>query len=267
VSSEALAWAFKQPIKSSGVKFTLIALCECANYKTGRITPSIAHICEITSQNRKSVIAHIKQLEADGYITDTGERTGATKQVKVYSAAIGTVPETEPFQNRNSTKTGAKQSQKRDTEPSLEPSPSEANASSGKRARSDFPKIDCASAALWRDFLTNRKAKRTPNTPAAHAKVVRDLDRWALETGWPPGEVFRACVEAGWAGIYDPRTTENGRISGHQPAVRQAASLRGSRPNPAYDMWREAQADLAAEAARRDPQPDFGAWPALPSGE
>lgn len=88
MSSEALAWAFKQDVKPSGAKFTLVALCECANYKTGRITPSIAHLVEITGQNRKSIIAHLAQLEAQGFIRDTGERTGLTKQIKVYQAEV-----------------------------------------------------------------------------------------------------------------------------------------------------------------------------------
>lgn len=122
MSSEALAWAFKQSVKPSGAKFTLIALCECANYKTGRITPSIAHLVEITGLNRKSIIAHIQQLEAEGYIADTGERCGATRQIKVYSANLGTVPKVEQSQKRNSPKNDLKQSQKRDTEPSWEPS-------------------------------------------------------------------------------------------------------------------------------------------------
>lgn len=122
MSSEALAWAFRQNLKSSSVKFTLVALCECANYRTGRITPSIDHLVEITGQNRKTVIANIAELERLGLIRDTGERCGKTKQIKVYNAEIGTVPKAEPFQKRNSTKNGGKQSQKRDTEPSLEPS-------------------------------------------------------------------------------------------------------------------------------------------------
>ena len=122
MSSEALAWAFRQDIKPSGLKFTLVAMCECANYRTGRITPSIAYLSEITGQDRKTVIANTAELEKRGYITDTGERTGRTNQVKVYSAGIGTVPKTEPSQKRNSSVSGRKQSQKRDTEPSLEPS-------------------------------------------------------------------------------------------------------------------------------------------------
>lgn len=122
MSSEALAWAFRQDIKPSGLKFTLVAMCECANYRTGRIFASIAHLSEITGQDRKAIIANTAELEKRGFITDTGERTGRTNQVKVYSAGIGTVPETEPSQKRNSSVSSVKQYRKRDTEPSLEPS-------------------------------------------------------------------------------------------------------------------------------------------------
>lgn len=129
MSSEALAWAFKVNVKPSAVKFTLIALCECANYKTGKIFPSIEHLAEITGQDRKTIIANVAKLEAMGLIRDTGERGGRTKQIKVYEAAVGTVPKTEQLQKRNSSVSPPKQSQKRDTEPSREPSsPVSANA-------------------------------------------------------------------------------------------------------------------------------------------
>lgn len=122
MSSEALAWAFKQDIKPSGLKFTLVAMCECANYRTGRIFASIAHLSEITGQDRKAIIANMAELEALGLVEDTGERTGRTNQVKVYRPVIGTVPETEQYRKRNSTEKAPKQYRKRDTEPSLEPS-------------------------------------------------------------------------------------------------------------------------------------------------
>ncbi|GGJ39636.1 hypothetical protein CDQ92_13235 [Sphingopyxis bauzanensis] len=92
MSSEALAWAFKVNVKPSAVKFTLIALCECANYKTGKIFPSIEHLSEITGQDRKTIIANVAKLEAMGLIRDTGERGGRTKQIKVYEAAVGSGP-------------------------------------------------------------------------------------------------------------------------------------------------------------------------------
>ena len=122
MSSEALAWAFRVSVKPSALKFTLVALCECANFKTGHIYPSIAHLEEITGQDRKTVIANIAKLEQLGLIVDTGERAGRTGQIKVYRATSETVPKTEQFQKRNSTVSPPKQSQKRDTEPSMEPS-------------------------------------------------------------------------------------------------------------------------------------------------
>lgn len=122
MSSEALAWAFRQDIKPSGLKFTLVAMCECANYRTGLIFASIAHLTEITGQDRKAIIANTAELEKRGYITDTGERTGRTNQVKVYSAGIGTVPKTEQSPKRNRSVSSPKEYRKRDTEPSLEPS-------------------------------------------------------------------------------------------------------------------------------------------------
>lgn len=85
----------------------------------------------------------------------------------------------------------------------------EPDGSPPKRAE-PFPRPDWAEPPLWADFLKNRKAKRSPNTATAHAKMMTDMARWSAETGWPPGEVFRVCVAKGWAGIYDPRDKENG---------------------------------------------------------
>jgi len=120
MSSEALAWAVKASVKPSSVKFTLVALCECANYRTGKIFPSIEYICQITGQDRKTVISNIGKLASDGWITETGERVGKTGQIKVYVANIGTVPNVEQSQERNSSESPSKESQKRDTEPSME---------------------------------------------------------------------------------------------------------------------------------------------------
>lgn len=121
MSSEAVAWAFKVNLKPSALKFTLVAMCECANYKTGRIFSSLAHLQEITSQDRKTLIANIAKLEELGWIADTGERTGKTGQIKVYRPVCERSPELEQFQKRNSSEIPVKQSQKRDTEPVKEP--------------------------------------------------------------------------------------------------------------------------------------------------
>lgn len=105
----------------------------------------------------------------------------------------------------------------------------------------DFPMLDCATPDLWADFLRNRKAKRLPNTATAHRKLTADLAEVSARTGWPPGEVFAACVAKGWGAIYDPRNEDNGRKPRNYPAQREttgetafriAAELAGHGPGP-----------------------------------
>lgn len=142
MSSEALKWAFPLTVGSSSEKLTLLALCDFHHHKTGLIFASIAAICSVTEQNRKTVIANIGSLRKAGLIVDTLERRGRTRQVVVYRPAMETVPKAEPYQNRNDTENGpeesqkrdGQESQKRDTEPSeYEPSkePSKRESASG----------------------------------------------------------------------------------------------------------------------------------------
>lgn len=122
MSSEAVDWAFKQDIRQSALKFTLIALCHCANYRTGRIMPSIAYLCELTGQNRKTVIANIAKLEQMGLLEDTGAVCGKTNQIKVYRLPSVGAAKADPGYDGKSPENAVKQSRNRDTEPSLEPS-------------------------------------------------------------------------------------------------------------------------------------------------
>lgn len=257
MSSEALAWAFKQNVKPSGAKFTLIALCECANYKTGRITPSIAHLEEITGQNRKSIIAHIDQLVTQGFILDTGERCGRTMQIKVYEAAIGTVPKTEPSQKRNSTVSGVKQSQKRDTEPSLEPSCStEPNGSSEHkrvRAKPDaFPCPNGVDPIDWQSLVASRKSQRAPMNAGAYRQIIKKLDAWAGE-GWPPGPIVAHAVERGWRTVFETDEMK-GSVNGRGRIQRNgSAAAHDSRDGVARALDRRLGLDGPAGApGRRD---------------
>ena len=102
MSFDALAWAAKQRTGSSGTKLVLMGLAECAGRKDAHAFPCIAELVEFSSLNRKSVIANLDALERGNFITDTGERVGQTKQVKVYRLNLETVPKVEPSQKRNS---------------------------------------------------------------------------------------------------------------------------------------------------------------------
>lgn len=106
MSVEALSWALRQPVHHSSAKFVLVVLADCADKLYGTAWPSMSHLCEATSQDRKTVIANIARLKEAGYIEDTSERKGTTKQVVVYrlkSPESGTVKEA---QKRDSTENG-----------------------------------------------------------------------------------------------------------------------------------------------------------------
>lgn len=233
MSSEALAWAFKQDCKSASVKFTLVALCECANYKTGRIMPSVEHLTEITGQNRKTIIANVAELEASGFIRDTGERVGRTMQIKVYEATLGTVPKAEQSQKRNSTENGVKQSQKRDTEPSLEPSlstePKGSSESSARKRADTFPCPVGVDQIDWDALKANRKAKRAPLTEGAHRQITNKLERWERD-GWPPGPVVAHAAERGWTTVF-----ETDEMKGNSNEQRSAYGKHSASPRSAGD--------------------------------
>lgn len=105
----------------------------------------------------------------------------------------------------------------------------------------DFPMLDCTDAETWADFLRNRKAKRLPNTATARRKLESDLAEVSARTGWPPGEVFAACVAKGWGAIYDPRETTNDRPKQRPSTTRQ----------PLVDLARAVAADMEREASAR----------------
>ncbi len=106
MSIQAMTWAYAQKMKSS-VKFVLVTLCDYADAEY-RLWPSIADLVEKTCMDRKTVMSAIAELEENGYLVDTGERTGKTRQVKVYFVNVngtgnGTVKE---YRKRNSTENG-----------------------------------------------------------------------------------------------------------------------------------------------------------------
>lgn len=91
-----------------------------------------------------------------------------------------------------------------------------------------FPRPEGVDPSLWADFRANRKAKKLTNTASAYSKFQRDLAAECARTGWPPGEVLRACVERGWGGIYKITEQNNGqqRQSGNRGgSTRDAAQL------------------------------------------
>lgn len=205
MSIEAITWALRQPVPSSSAKFVLVVVANCASGATGLAYPSIAYLSEATGQDRKTIIANLRRLSEWGLISDTGERTGATKQVPVYrveckpdllseqsqkrnSSRNGTVPKTDG----NSTVFPLKQSQKRDTEPLITIRNQEQKiAPKGDNLLSD---VDPQVAA---DFKSLRSKLRAPITPTAVAGIQRE----AAKAGMSFEAALVMCCERGWRGF------------------------------------------------------------------
>jgi hypothetical protein len=117
MSFKALAWAVEQDVPNSADKLILLGLADRYNEEICAAYPSVEWLEHFGSLNRKTVILALQRLEGSGLISDTGRRTGRTKQIKLYALTLERVPKLEQYQKRNSTNLGAKQSQKRDTEP------------------------------------------------------------------------------------------------------------------------------------------------------
>lgn len=109
-------WAFAKKGMKSAEKFVLVAMARRAGNELAEYYQSTQALCSETSLDRKTVIKSLKSLCESGFISDTGKRTGDTKQVVVYqingifeminnsksddlnSTKNGTVPESEQFQ-------------------------------------------------------------------------------------------------------------------------------------------------------------------------
>ncbi len=78
-----MSWVFAQDIKPSSRKFILLALADCMNDEEGCAYPSVCTLELKTCLDRKTVIEGIQDLISQGYLIDTEQRVGRTKQVRV----------------------------------------------------------------------------------------------------------------------------------------------------------------------------------------
>lgn len=105
------------------------------------------------------------------------------------------------------------------------------------RVRADhFPRPEWADAAVWADFLQNRKAKRLKNTATAYRGFLADIARHSSDE-WPPGRLLEYATMKGWGAIYKPEERTSDRSIKHRvghdepqnPYVRSAIARQAER--------------------------------------
>ncbi|OWT68071.1 MULTISPECIES: helix-turn-helix domain-containing protein [unclassified Achromobacter] len=232
MSVEAISWALKQPIKPSSAKFVLVAIANCADGQDFIAWPSMAYLTEATDQDRKTVLANVARLKEMGFLEDTGERKGSTKQVIVYrlkEPEIGTVKED---QKRNSTENGTvpktdikspvfphKESQiSRERGPKtghgtvIEPSKNR-QGTVNRGPAVTLP--DWLPEQVWQDWVAHRKAVKAPLTDRAAELSISKLAKFR-EQGHDPVAVINQSVLSGkWTDLYAPKTDQAaGRVNG-----------------------------------------------------
>jgi hypothetical protein len=114
--------------------------------------------------------------------------------------------------------------------------------------------------ASWNAFA---KQRRKPIGEVAYARICKTLDE-SRESGWPPGELIDTATERGWETIFTPTEAPKAPRNG-QSNFQPSGGIRGSRPDPAFDMWRDACNDIAAEGFKPNPQDRGGDWLSLPA--
>lgn len=114
--------------------------------------------------------------------------------------------------------------------------------------------------ASWNAFA---KQRRKPIGEIAYGRICKTLDE-SRKAGWPPGELIDTATERGWETIFTPTEPPKAPRNG-QSNFQQSGGIRGARPDPAYDMWRDACNDIAAEGFEPNPQDRGGDWLSLPA--
>jgi hypothetical protein len=170
MSFHALAWAAKQKTGGLATKAVLLALANYAD-EHGCAYPSTAAIAAFGEMDHKTATAALDRLIAAGFIADSGDRAGHTKQIKVYRLALESLPETEAFQNRKPSSSEVKAPQKRGTDTVREPTSPKTTSS---------PKASAPTEAA--DRYHRLPADWTP-TKALSAKLQAKVSEW------PPGKV------------------------------------------------------------------------------
>jgi pyocin large subunit-like protein len=104
MSLSALTGALRAKIKRSSDKFILVCMANYAD-EDDECWLSQTRLQSDTSLDRKTIMCGIRRLVEAGYIRDTGERKGSTKQIIVWRLVLSsnpTVPKTAPLHEAES---------------------------------------------------------------------------------------------------------------------------------------------------------------------
>ena len=238
---------------SSGVppidRLVLVALADWANER-GECWPSMPRIAEKTGVDVRTARRVMKRLEDGGHIT-TDRRLGKGILYTVHPGQAVPRTQSTPTPDTVSSNTSRTTISRKKT------------SSSPYSAGSVYPMPDGVDPQVWADFLANRKRKRLANTASAHKTLMDDLARHATAT-WPAERLIAHAAGKGWASVRNPDGDTRDQFM--ERTSTSSGGLRGTRPDPALDLYLTGQAELDAGRAGEDQDAEWRAWPAVSAG-
>lgn len=237
MSLRAILWAFDQDIFPSSRKFVLVALANFAG-ETGKSFPTVETISHITSQQQDTIRKSLADLVEAEIIADTGKRTGATGQVKVYQLPVHEKASERPPKtgglktpengglnsDERLVKDPAKPPPKTIERPPLRPPKTggitrNGNGEREQRTKRDSFEIPIALAGdyfsmAWDSWQTYRRERKKPLCPSTARLQLVKLAGYGVA-----GAVasINQSIEAGWQGLFEPKSNQSTPKSKYLP--------------------------------------------------
>ncbi|HGN0014067.1 TPA: helix-turn-helix domain-containing protein [Proteus mirabilis] len=203
MSRIATDWAWSLDLKAPQ-KILILSLADRAD-EYHCCYPSIQRLVKDTGLDKKTIGKWINLMIEDGLISDTGERKGPTKRVRVLRLNI----EFECTQKRDDTKSGnvpkngslnvpKNGSQNQSLETNNEPKKKGFDAK--KESIPDW--LDREIWFNWIDYRNEiKKPFKTKKTFELQVKFLLEC----LEEGYSPEEIINQSIANGWQGLFKPK--------------------------------------------------------------
>lgn len=220
MSRAATDWAWSLELKASQ-KILALSLADRAD-EYHCCYPSILRLVKDTGLDKKTIGKWINQMIEDGLISDTGERKGPTKRVRVLRLNIENqyTQKRDDSKNGNIPKNGTLNvpkngclndpkfgSQNQSLEPTIETNNSPIVP---KGESKGFNPLEVAipewlNEQAWREWVQYRSQSKKPIKTALTVSKAFNLLKECFDEGHDPAEVINTSIANGYQGLFKPK--------------------------------------------------------------
>lgn len=213
MSIDALSWAFNLDLPNSGVKLTLLALANYADADDCTAYPSQKAMSQKTCLSTRAIRDHLVTLEKLGVISRVPrKRENGTYTTDLFTLNVGFAPskaigknsqrqilpaaKNDKIQRQISPNPAADSAYQESSLDSIITKGESSNISRPKRS-AEIDLLEDVDQQIATDFISLRKAKKSPLTETA----VKGIRREAERVGYTLEQALTVCCERGWSGF------------------------------------------------------------------